>query len=77
MRDSPPFAHRGRSKRKPHDTEPHDIHDSGASLWIAAAVVTAALVVFVTFNQVNLRNGGAPFLIVPPGPVAAPPSGGS
>ena len=75
MRDSPPFAHRGRSKRKPQDHEPHDIGDSGASLWIAAAVVSAALIVFVTLNQVNLKNGGAPFLIVPPSPVAAPPSG--
>jgi len=60
MQDYPPFSDRGRRKR-----EPHEIHDTGASFWIVAAVVFAALVVIVTFNQVNLRNDGAPFLMVP------------
>ncbi|MDP3523572.1 MAG: hypothetical protein Q8S27_03260 [Hoeflea sp.] len=77
MQDYPPFANRGRRKPKPHGPEPHEIQDAGASLWIAAAVVFAALVVVVTFNQVNLRNDGAPFLIVPPGHVALPPAGDS
>ena len=70
MQDYPPFADRGRRKR-----EPHEIRDTGASFWIAAAVVFAALVVVVTFNQVNLRNDGAPFLMVPTGQVGAPPAG--
>ncbi|MBU4530382.1 MAG: hypothetical protein KUA43_00845 [Hoeflea sp.] len=70
MQDYPPFANRDRRKR-----ETHDINDTGASLWIAAAVVIAALVVIVTFNQVNLRNDGAPFLIVPPGQMSTPSGG--
>ncbi len=70
MQDYPPFADRGRRKRQPHETR-----DAGAGLWIAAAVMIAALVVIVTFNQVNLKNDGAPFLIVPPSPVATPPAG--
>ncbi|MBC7282251.1 hypothetical protein [Hoeflea sp.] len=75
MQDYPPFANRGHRKREPDGPEPHEINDTGASLWIAAALVIAALVVIVTFNQVNLKNDGAPFLIVPPSQVAMPSTG--
>ena len=75
MQDYPPFPNRGRREREPHDPEPHEINDAGAGLWIAAAVMVAALVVIVTFNQVNLKNDGAPFLILPPSQVPTTPAG--
>lgn len=77
MQDFPPLADRGRRERKRHGYEPQDIHDTGASTWIAALLIIAAVAVFMAFSQSSLKNGGAPFIIVPPSQNALPSAGNS
>lgn len=77
MQDYPPFANRVRDERRPHGYEPHEIQDTGATLWIAVVVVVAALAVVLAFSQDKLKNGGAPFMIVPSGQVTVPATAGN
>lgn len=76
MQDYPPFADRGRREHGEHGYERNDRHDTGASLWVATATVIIALAALLLFSQDNLRNGGGPFVITPPGQVRTAPVGG-
>ena len=77
MQDYPPFSDRGRRERRDNGYEPREIHDTGATLWVATATVIITLAVLLFFGEDNLSNGGAPFVISPPSQTATatPPSG--
>lgn len=76
MQDYPPLAGRGRRARGKHGYDRNGRHDTGASLWVATATVIAALAALLLFSHDNLRNGGGPFVITPPGPAGTAPNGG-
>ena len=76
MSDNPPFANRGRRESDQHGYEPHEANATGPTLWITVVLITAALAVILTFSQDNLKNGGAPFLIVPPSQITMTPGSG-
>ncbi|MFH2014347.1 MAG: hypothetical protein ABIK36_00940 [Pseudomonadota bacterium] len=76
MQDHPPLAGNGRHHRRDNGAEQHQTHDSGISLWIAAATVIISLGVLLVFSQGHLKNGGGPFVITPPTEISAYPASG-
>ena len=77
MQDYPPYSDRARRDRRDSGYEPREIHDTGATLWVATATVIITLAVLLFFGEDNLSNGGAPFVITPPSQtVATTPQGG-
>lgn len=73
MQDYPPLAGHGRQDRRKNSLEPQQTHDTGITLWIAAATVVISLGVLLIFTQGHLKNGGAPFVITPPAQISAYP----
>lgn len=73
MRNYPPFPDRGRRER---GYEPRETSDTGAALWIAAAMVIISLAALLFFNHDKLDNGGAPFIISPAGQTGVAPATG-
>ncbi|MCY0147245.1 hypothetical protein OEG84_05850 [Hoeflea sp. G2-23] len=66
MQDTPPLGARDRQNRGEHGYEPrNDTGETGASLWVATAVVIIILAGLSLFGQDRLSNGGAPFVITP------------
>ncbi|WP_322989560.1 MULTISPECIES: hypothetical protein [unclassified Hoeflea] len=65
MQDTPPLGAPDRQNRSEHGYEPPDVGGTGASLWVATAVVIIILAGLSLFSQDRLSNGGAPFVITP------------
>jgi len=76
MQDHPRLARNGRPLHHQTGSETETSHDSGISLWIAAATVIISLGVLLVFSQGQLKNGGGPFVITPPTEISAYPSSG-
>jgi hypothetical protein len=74
MQDFPPLAGNGSNERRNNGTHTRPSHDSGISLWIAAATVIISLGLLLIFTQGHLKNGGAPFVITPPTQISAYPA---
>lgn len=74
MQDHPPLAGNGRRHSRDSGAEQRQTHDSGISLWIAAATVIISLGVMLVFSQGQLKNGGGPFVITPPAQLSAYPA---
>jgi len=74
MQDYPPVAGHGRHERRNNGSEARKTHDSGVTLWIAAATVIISLGVLLLFTQGHLKNGGAPFVITPPAQISSYPA---
>ncbi|SOE08529.1 hypothetical protein SAMN05877838_0252 [Hoeflea halophila] len=74
MQDYPPLAGNGSQDRRDNGLEPHHPHDTGFTLWIAAASVVISLGVLLIFTQGHLKNGGAPFVITPPAQISSYPA---
>ncbi|PHR19663.1 MAG: hypothetical protein COA37_17220 [Hoeflea sp.] len=84
MQDYPPLAGNGsplsgQDRKEGNRTrlESRTSHDSGISLWIAAATVVISLGILLIFTQGHVKNGGAPFVITPPAQISAYPATGS
>ncbi|MCO6407968.1 hypothetical protein [Hoeflea alexandrii] len=75
MQDHPPLPGNGYHRRDD-GAEQYQTHDSGISLWIAAATVIISLGVLLVFSQGQLKNGGGPFVITPPTEISAYPASG-
>jgi|OM-RGC.v1.033393197 hypothetical protein len=63
--DIPEFSASERAKRQDRGYEPPDIGETGAALWIAAAVIILIVSGLSLFAHDGLHNGGAPFIITP------------
>lgn len=81
MQDYPPLAGNGSplsgpdsKDRRNNGTHTRPSHDTGISLWIAAATVIISLGVLLLLTQGHLKNGGAPFVITPPTQISAYPA---
>lgn len=70
----PEFSASERSKRQDRGYEPPDIGETGAALWIAAAVIILIVSGLSLFGYDGLHNGGAPFIITPSSDLSARPS---
>ena len=77
MQDYPPLADHGHHKRRNTAGEQRQTHDTGISLWIAAATVIISLGALLLFTQGHLQNGGAPFVITPSSQISAYPASNS
>jgi len=65
MQDHPPLAGNGTTRRRDTGSRHPQHHDSGISLWIAAATVIISLGILLVVSQGHVKNGGAPFVITP------------
>jgi hypothetical protein len=74
MQDYPPLAGNGSTERRSNGTDTRPTHDTGISLWIAAATVIISLGILLIFTQGHVKNGGAPFVITPPTQISAYPA---
>jgi|GEM_PF-947323 len=74
MQDFPPLAGNSSQDRRDRDLKPNQTHDTGISLWIAAATVVISLGVMLIFTQGHLKNGGAPFVITPSTQISSYPA---
>ncbi|WP_339762246.1 hypothetical protein [uncultured Hoeflea sp.] len=73
MQDYPRLTGNGSSERRNNGSPQHPTHDTGISLWIAAATVIISFGILLIFTQSDLKNGGAPFVITPPTQISAYP----
>ncbi len=81
MQDYPPLAGTGsplsgQDRKQRHRTrlDSRSSHDTGISLWIAAATVVISLGVLLIFTHGDVKNGGGPFVITPPTQISAYPA---
>lgn len=63
--DIPEFSASERANGQDRGYEPPDIGETGAALWIAAAVIILIVSGLSLFAHDGLHNGGAPFIITP------------
>lgn len=74
MQDYPPVADSGSPNRNTTADQTRPTHDTGISLWIAAATVIISLGALLLLTQGHVKNGGAPFVITPPTQISAYPA---
>lgn len=71
MADLPDYSANQSRRRRDNGYEPHEIGETGATLWIAVAVIIVIVAGLSLFGHSEVRNGGAPFVITPPGELTA------
>lgn len=76
MADLPDYTTSQSRRRHDNGYEPHDISETGATLWIAVAVILVIIAGLSLFGHNEVRNGGAPFVITPSSDLTAAPNGG-
>ena len=76
MADLPDYTTNHSRRRRENGYEPPDISETGATLWIAAAVILLIVAGLSLFGHNEVRNGGAPFVITPSSDLTAAPNGG-
>ena len=77
MQDYPSLSERGRRERHHHGDEAHQTQTLGASIWLAIVIAIIGFVVVLTISQGSVRNGGAPFLIIPSSQTTTTPGNGA
>lgn len=76
MRNLPDFATNQRAKRQDQRHRSGDIGETGAALWITAAVIILIIAGLSLFADDGLKNGGAPFVITPSSQTTTDPPAG-
>jgi hypothetical protein len=76
MHETPKFSATQRQRRNGRGYEPRDLGETGATLWVAAAVIILIVTGLSVFAHDRVSNGGAPFIITPSSDLTAAPAPG-